>query len=264
MLITRSQFLFSGTVQRRQALISLPRRHSFADRLSSDTKEQNMGIVERKEREKEHRREEIIDAAQRIFFQKGLSAATMDEIAEAAELSKGTLYLYYNSKEDLYLSVMLRGMDVLHGMFMKVLSESRSTLETISDLGEAYYEFFKQHRSYYQMLHFFENPQFHKQVSEEMLHSCAGHNQKVWLVVIDAIKRGIEEGVIQQDIDPKEAAVILWASSNGLMRQMDREDNYWRDVMGVDLEAALRRARGMLLETMMTEDARKSYQALVA
>ena len=74
-----------------------------------------MGIVERKEREKEHRREEIIDAAQRIFFQKGLSAATMDEIAEAAELSKGTLYLYYNSKEDLYLSVMLRGMDILHG-----------------------------------------------------------------------------------------------------------------------------------------------------
>ena len=37
--------------------------------------------------------------------------ATMDEIAEAAELSKGTLYLYYSSKEDLYLAVMMRGMD---------------------------------------------------------------------------------------------------------------------------------------------------------
>jgi AcrR family transcriptional regulator len=223
-----------------------------------------MGIMERKEREKEHRREEIIDAAQRIFFQKGLTAATMDEIAEAAELSKGTLYLYYNSKEDLYLSVMLRGMDILHEMFINVLSESRTTLEAVANLGEAYYEFFKRHRNYFRMLHFFENPQFHKQVSEEMLQFCAGHNQKVWFIVIDTIKRGIDEGVIHRDIDPKEAAVILWASSNGLMRQMDREDNYWRDVMGVDLEAALRRARAMLLETMMTEDARKSYHALVA
>ena len=223
-----------------------------------------MGIIERKEREKEHRREEIIDAAQRVFFQKGLSAATMDEIAEVAELSKGTLYLYYNSKEDLYLSVMLRGMDILYGMFMNVLSESRTSLEAVANLGEAYYEFFNQHRNYYRMLHFFENPQFHKQVSEEMLQFCASHNQKVWLVVINAIERGIDEGVIRPDIDPKEAAVILWASSNGLMRQMDREDNYWRDVMGVDLEAALRRARAMLLETMMTEDARKSYHALVA
>jgi TetR/AcrR family transcriptional regulator len=222
-----------------------------------------MGIIERKEREKEHRREEIIDAAQKIFFQKGLAVATMDEIAETAELSKGTLYLYYKSKEDLYLAVMLRGIDILHELFSNVLADSRSTLEAIANFGEAYYEFFKQHRNYYRMLHFFENPQFHKQVSEEMLHSCAGHNQKVWLVVIDVIKRGIDEGVIQHDIDPKEAAVILWASSNGLMRQMDREDNYWRDIMGVDLETALRRARAMILDAMITEKAKKMYHELV-
>lgn len=67
-----------------------------------------MGIQERKEREKESRKEEIINAAQKIFFEKGLPAATMDEIAEAAELSKGTLYLYYKSKEDLYLAVTMR------------------------------------------------------------------------------------------------------------------------------------------------------------
>jgi len=41
-----------------------------------------MGIIQRKEREKEMRREEIIDAAQEIFFTKGLASATMDEIAE--------------------------------------------------------------------------------------------------------------------------------------------------------------------------------------
>ncbi|MDL1893205.1 helix-turn-helix transcriptional regulator, partial [Sphingobacteriales bacterium CHB3] len=52
-----------------------------------------MGIIERKEREKEQRREEIVTAAEKIFFEKGLAIATMDEIAEAAELSKGTLYL---------------------------------------------------------------------------------------------------------------------------------------------------------------------------
>ena len=39
-----------------------------------------MGTHERKEREKEHRREEILDAAQTVFFEKGLAVATMDEI----------------------------------------------------------------------------------------------------------------------------------------------------------------------------------------
>jgi TetR/AcrR family transcriptional regulator len=222
-----------------------------------------MGIIERKEREREHRREEIIDAAQKIFFQKGLAIATMDEIAEAAELSKGTLYLYYKSKEDLYLAVMTRGIDILWEMFNNVLSDDNQTLKAIANLGEAYYEFFKQHRNYYRMLHFFENPQLHKQVSEEMLQSCAGHNRKVWAVVIDLIQRGIDEGVIQPDIDPKQAAVILWASSNGLMRQMDREDNYWKDIMGVDLETALRRVNAMLLEAMITEEAKRTYHEMV-
>ena len=221
-----------------------------------------VGIPERKEREKEHRREEIIDAAQKIFFQKGLIVATMDEIAEAAELSKGTLYLYYKSKEDLYLAVMARGIDVLYEMFRDVLSAGQPTLTSIANLGEAYYEFFKQHRNYYRMFHFFENPQFHKQVSEGMLQSCAGQNQKVWNVVVDLVKRGIDEGVIQHDIDPKEAAVILWASQNSLMRQMDREDNYWKDIMGVDLEKTIRQAYMMLLDAMMTTEAKNKYHEL--
>ena len=222
-----------------------------------------MGIIERKGREREHRREEIIDAAQKIFFQKGLIVATMDEIAEAAELSKGTLYLYYKSKEDLYLAVMLRGLDILNDMFTNVLASDQPTIKIIASLSEAYYQFFAQHKNYFRMFHFFENPQFHKQVSEEMLHSCAGQNQKVWTIVIELIKRGIDEGVIEANIDPKQAVVILWASSNALMRQMDREDTYWKDIMGVDLEASLRQANAMLLEAMMTEEAKKIYHEMV-
>ena len=222
-----------------------------------------MGITERKEREKEHRREEIIDAAQTIFFQKGLQLATMDEIAEAAELSKGTLYLYYKSKEDLYLAVLARGMDILYDMFSTVVAESEPIAKKIAHLLDAYLRFFKEQRNYFRMFFFFDNPQVHKQVSEEMLQACATHNMKVWNIVIGLIREGIEEGVIDHSIDPKQAAVILWASSSGLMRQMDREDHYWSDVMGVNLEEALRRANAMILASMMTEGAKTQFREAV-
>jgi len=219
-----------------------------------------MGITERKEREKEHRREEIIDAAQRIFFQKGLQLATMDDIAEAAELSKGTLYLYYKSKEDLYLAVLARGMDILYEMFSGVVAEPESTAKKISRLLDSYIGFFKDHRNYFRMFFFFDNPQVHKQVSEEMLQACATHNMKVWNIVIDLLRRGIEEGVVEHDIDPKQAAVILWANSTGLLRQMDREDRYWSDVMGINLEETLRRSSAMILESMMTKNALAEFR----
>jgi len=54
-----------------------------------------MGIQERKKREKERRRQQIMIAAKRVFSVKGYSKATMEDIAKEAELSPGTLYLYF-------------------------------------------------------------------------------------------------------------------------------------------------------------------------
>ena len=57
-----------------------------------------MNKLSRKDREKLARKESIIDAAEEIIKLKGFKNSTMDEIAEKAELGKGTLYLYFNRK----------------------------------------------------------------------------------------------------------------------------------------------------------------------
>ncbi len=57
-----------------------------------------MGIKERRIREKEHRQNEILKAAQTLFFEQGFAATSMNQIAKAAELSKGALYLYFRNK----------------------------------------------------------------------------------------------------------------------------------------------------------------------
>ena len=62
----------------------------------------------------------------------------MDEIAETAELSKGTLYLYYKSKEDMYLGVMMRGMEELHVEFERIGLSNISTVEKMVKLEKAY------------------------------------------------------------------------------------------------------------------------------
>lgn len=63
----------------------------------------------RKQREKEARREEILDAAAIIFSRKGYAATTLDQIAAEAELAKGTLYNYYKDKQHLVMSLVVRG-----------------------------------------------------------------------------------------------------------------------------------------------------------
>ena len=73
-----------------------------------------MGITELKEREKQLRRTNIIDAAEQLFFKDGFDNVSMDQIAQKAELAKGTLYLYFKSREELHYSIVSRVLDMIY------------------------------------------------------------------------------------------------------------------------------------------------------
>jgi AcrR family transcriptional regulator len=218
-----------------------------------------MGIQERKEREREARREEILNAAHAVFIEKGLTGSTVDDIAAAAELSKGTIYLYFHSKEDLYLAVMNRGIDIMQEMFERAIGTGENPIKLIWNLGEAYYAFFQDHRDYFRMFSFFESPQFHSLVSEEMMAQCMMRDKKTWDLVSGVIKRAIDAGLFHAGLDPLEVGIILWSNSNGLLRQLNANEAYWLNAMGIDLRKTLRKSNGLLVEAMMTEKAKQLY-----
>lgn len=70
----------------------------------------------------EFRCAEILEAARRVFARKGFNGATMDDIAEAAGLAKGTLYLYFPSKRRVYLAALKRG-------FIRLIEETERNVE---------------------------------------------------------------------------------------------------------------------------------------
>lgn len=221
-----------------------------------------MGIIERKGREKEHRKEEILDAAQKVFFEKGLATATMDEIAEAAELSKGTLYLYYKSKEDLYLGVMIRGMQALYAEYETVAASQDSPLCKIVKLVELYRDFFNSNRKFVRMFHFLQMPQFHKQVSEEMQRSCDIENKRLWDLVIEIMKHGMESDILRSDLNPIEIGIILWSSSTTLMMRDDTEGERWKQRFNIDLSHTLEVSNQLFLDAILTDKGRKEFAAL--
>jgi len=225
--------------------------------------ESKMGIQERKEREKEHRKEEIVDAAQKLFLDKGLQTTTMDEIAEAAELSKGTIYLYYKSKEDLYLAVIMRGIQTLYEMFDARIKTEPDVVKALMALQETYLDFFYKHRSYFRMMHFLQTPQFHKQVSNEMMQEASLVTQKIWSLTIAVIERGMKEGILISNLNSVEIAIILWSSATQLMMRMDTERDRWKEMMNIDLERVLRVSNSLLLGSILTTEAKQANATLL-
>jgi AcrR family transcriptional regulator len=66
-----------------------------------------VGINERKQREKNMRRKLILQAAEKVFFSH--NGGTMDDVAQKAELCKGTLYLYFSNKDELLQALASKG-----------------------------------------------------------------------------------------------------------------------------------------------------------
>jgi AcrR family transcriptional regulator len=101
-----------------------------------------VGIAERKEREKglqqKMRRKQILDAAKRLFYEKGFSAATIEDIAQEAELSPAAIYLYFKNKDDLYASLNLQLLEYLaerlEGLYAEKGLNAEEKLEALKDL----------------------------------------------------------------------------------------------------------------------------------
>jgi AcrR family transcriptional regulator len=90
--------------------------------------------LSRRERERIRHRQEIMDAAIRVFARRGFAAATLDEIAQEAEFSKGTLYLYFPSKEDILFNILFVSGQIFQETFGTVLNGEKSYREELRDL----------------------------------------------------------------------------------------------------------------------------------
>src|SRR5512145_2567508 len=104
-----------------------------------------MGVAARRQREKEERKAAILAAAEKVFVSKGVGLATMDDIAHEAELSKGTLYLYFDSKDELYLEIAVRAVRDMVTEFEGVEAQCHVGYERVERMLNAYARFATEH-----------------------------------------------------------------------------------------------------------------------
>jgi len=176
-----------------------------------------MGIQERKEREKERRRQQIMVAAKRVFSEKGFGKSTMEDIAKQAELSPGTLYLYFKNKDELYASLSLRILQYLlirleHVHEQKELTPGKK-LEALIDAMYDVYEF--DPLTIINMFHL-QSSETLKNLSEEFLSEIKEMSGKSLRSIGRIFEEGIQKGVFV-DKHPIALADIFWALFSGVV-----------------------------------------------
>jgi AcrR family transcriptional regulator len=216
-----------------------------------------MSRITRRQREKEQRRNDIIKAAEKLFFAQGYDNVSMNDIAVEVELSKATLYLYFDNKEALFFLIVLRGVKILNSMIKKEVNKEKIGIQKLIAFRRAYTDFVNKYPDYFKVYSYFHSGRFDlksivnnaylREFSEYRQYSQLGPlfafpcptfseyaidilnlSELNFNLCCDSIKTGVEDGTIQSDVNPVELTVVLLLLSEStanmrpdLMKQLE-------------------------------------------
>jgi AcrR family transcriptional regulator len=149
---------------------------------------------------KEKRRQAIIRASLRVFSRKGYEPTALDEVAREARLAKGTLYLYFKDKEDLYFHVMLSLLEGLGSYVQEQVSGSQDPLEKLAAVARAQIDFFAGNPHYFRLFMVAFNPEM-ATIHKKLLGPFFEKRRQLGEYLQDLVEEGKKKRLLRGDID---------------------------------------------------------------
>ena len=201
-----------------------------------------MGIKERKQRERERRRQQIIVAAKRVFTEKGFNKATIEDIARNAELSPGTLYLYFKNKEELYASLSLRILQYLAIRVEHVKNEANlGPREKLDALMNAMYDVYEFDPLILINMFHLQSSETLKNLSPVLLDELNELTRKSIGTIAALFADGIKKDIFS-DQHPMALADIFWSMFSGVVlletskQVLNQDKNFLKETLAIAFE----------------------------
>jgi len=176
-----------------------------------------VGIEERKQREKNQRRNLILAAAMKIYEKDGYHGITMDKIAEAAELSRATLYLYFKTKDEILTHAILNFLDY----FGQLLEELNAAINThkadfLDALWDIFMKFYQQDPLAFGASLYFHQGEIIRSLAPELRSMLAEKGSMNYRSLCQIVQKGIDMGYLVPE-DPRTLAEVIWSSFLGIV-----------------------------------------------
>ena len=171
-------------------------------------------LLSRKDRERQAKRQDILKAARIVFADKGLHAATLDEIAEKAEFAQGTLYGYFANKDDLFISMLEEEIINFSEGIKDVLAHGLPPDQTVSSLVATMLRLFDQNVDLMRLLSQERSTLTMCKGGEQMQHRFLPHFKRLNDMVSRLVRDGVARGTFAK-VDPDRAATAIFNLCHG-------------------------------------------------
>ncbi len=174
-----------------------------------------MGLKERREREREDRKRQILDAARSLLFEQGLQATSVNKIATNAELGVGTIYFYFESKEEIFAALQEEGIELLHNKIKKRLVRVKHPQDRLKAIARVYLDFSRENKDYFDIINYFlSSPGV--LFSENLKGQIDQRGNRVISLLVSVVEAGIASRDFRE-VDARKFAMMFWAALHGLI-----------------------------------------------
>lgn len=188
-----------------------------------------MSTLDRKIIEKQNRRDFILKAAENIMSVQGLHGLSVDLIAAETQLAKGTIYLYFKSKEEILTILTMKARELLFKDFEKIEKKKTTPVEKLKDIIKSNYLFYKKNPLYYDLMSLYEANNKHTE-TEEM----AQWSEKITHLVRGIAQKGVEDGTINPNLNLLHLTMIMWGATVGVLQLIKVRGTLLKQKMGIE------------------------------
>jgi TetR/AcrR family fatty acid metabolism transcriptional regulator len=173
----------------------------------------NRKMPEVQELKKEQRRRAIIRASLQVFARKGYETTVLDEVAREARLAKGTLYLYFKDKEDLYFHVMLSVLERLETFVSRQIDPSQNPLDRMAAVARAQIGFFADNPNFFRVFTVAFNPEM-ATIHKKLLGPFIEKRRRLGEYLHGLVEEGKKNHLIRGDIDTRDVVLSYMGMVN--------------------------------------------------
>ena len=176
-----------------------------------------MGIKERRQREKIERRESILHAAIQVYEQEGYHAITMEKIAEKAELGRATLYLYFKTKDEIFVHAIASYSDFFRKR-LENLYEHRAErkADILKCLWCTFIEFYEKDPALFNATLYFHQREMLRNLPDNLRLMLDRSGSRNYEFLSKIMAYGIEQSIFR-DCSIKTLAEVVWTSFLGII-----------------------------------------------
>jgi len=169
----------------------------------------------------------VLDAAEEVFADQTYAQASVEEIATRAEISVGTLYNLFRSKEDIYRAVVSRAQNMFFDNLEKKLDEARGPTDQIRAIVRYFFEHFTENSR--QFRHYVQATQGFQYELRSQLENEAFKRQEAFSKrMVDICQTGIDDGVFKSGLPADLMAVTIMGIPHSFLM-------VWMEMEGADL-----------------------------